>query len=135
MPGHNDPSLPNARHMSSLRLYRAAVALADTAPTTETPNIDFTFEPNALDNRMVAVVRRTAGTGLCKLSFYVQVRDGGPLDAVWMLDRTTDWLAVDTLHKFGDLYGGKYLVQVSAIASGGTFSVYLGASGQLSSQV
>lgn len=133
MPGLNDPSLSNARHMSAFFRYRHTVSAAESAPTTNgIYDLNFRGAPNALDNRACVIVRRTTGADRIKLALYFQPKDGSALADVWILDRTTDWLAADTLYKFADLYAGTYRFIVAQVeTSGDVFDIFLAQEGNL----
>lgn len=126
MPGLNDPTIQIPLHLSRFFRYATGVAVAQLDPTGDVSDINYTNQPHALNSRLCAVVRRTAGTGRVKLSFHFQPADGGDLKDVWLLDRTSEWLTPDVLFRFADLYAGKFKLTVSAIEDvGGVFDIYV----------
>lgn len=127
MPGHYDPST-DPKQFSNFFRYLADVVATGSAPSGDVSDLNLTTKPNAADVRLNAIIRSTDNLGLIKLAFYVQLADGGDLADVWILERTTDWLAVNVIHKLTGLYAGKYKIIVSArnaAGGAGNFSVYL----------
>lgn len=126
MPGIQDPHVPNADFLSPFRIYRSAKTAAETDPAaSDAAAIDFTKTPTASRNAVAFVVRRTSGTGRLKLKLHCLPADGGVLDAVWLTDRETGYLEVDTIYRLTDLHGASYKLLISALEASGTFSVYL----------
>ena len=127
MPGHYDPST-DPKQFSNFFRYLTGVTATGLAPSGEVSDLDLTTKPNAADVRLNAIIRSTDNLGRIKLTFYVQLKDGSSLADVWFVERVTDWLDVNTIYKFTDLYAGKYKLVVSTRDAGagvGNFSVYL----------
>lgn len=123
MPGSLDHTNPRAEKMSNYFVYRSGVSANDTGPEAVTEEINLSGAISASENKILVILRRTAGSGGASVRLYhlpphrqTDVYDGvGPVMEATPVE-ADERLVVDKL------LAGRYKILLTEI-DGGTFDI------------